>query len=313
MSQSFQSTLLVSGPFENGNSKIRCSGFVLVCEMPPLDFFAAAYDPALLTELNDVQYLREETRRFATNMNEVTRLFNATIIFFGVGMDYGAAHSTAMCKIKKTHDFWLTSGDPDYQNIIDLTTALTVEKHGEEVNDPDIMQKRFWDISYSGFDSLLKSRGEAFDPVFRPIVTAMILQTWTAIEVMIGDMHKAASNGRKTPDAAAKSMNKRILDLIAVRRGGQKGEPWDFKCPNLSSLDGAREAFAVIFSVDYEHIDESFSHEALDVLYRLRNQFVHEAGIITSSFKKYIKRLSIKERFRNKNEPLALTGSEARL
>lgn len=50
---------------------------------------------------------------------------------------------------------------------------------------------------------------------------------------------------------------------------------------------------------------------AFEELYRLRNQFVHEAGMITSSFKKYTKKLRTFDAYK-KGFPIILSGEDTK-
>jgi len=134
----------------------------------------------------------------------------------------------------------------------------------------------------------------------------MIIGSWTAIEVMIGEVHEAARKGRQKLTADAKLENWRILSILDGKTGASSGAPSEFKDPNTSSLKGARQAYATAFCVDTSDIDESMCDLAMDALYLLRNQFVHQGGIVNRSFTKYSKAIPSLDAYRNVDAPIVL-------
>ena len=156
-------------------------------------------------------------------------------------------------------------------------------------------------------------------PHFRNTINSafqsMLINAWTSIEVLLRDLHDLAAKGRPPLTTDAKQQNWRIMAL-AKEKGFSIGKPkeWDEEeRPNLSSLDGARQAYAVLFSVDSAEIDECLSDLAFEELYRLRNQFVHQGGKITGSFKNYTNKLPSFTAHKKKGASIILHGADAKM
>lgn len=211
------------------------------------------------------------------------------------GIPYGQEEIPATCDHKailtESHRrvHVANSKDPGYLNL---------EENGEKA-----MQLIFLDYQ----------EGRDFRAAIFAVLQSMVINAWTAIEVMIGQLHEVTTDGWPPPSADAREQSWRIMTL-AKGNGCPCGPPREWKegaLPNLSSLEGARQAYAVAFTVDCAEIDQCMSDLAFEELYRLRNQFVHEAGMITSSFKKYTKKLRTFDAYK-KGFPIILSGEDTK-
>lgn len=133
-------------------------------------------------------------------------------------------------------------------------------------------------------------------------MASQIIACWTAFEAMAEDLWEAALNakpvilarlaGRKTSAPKQSDDPKRIrLDWLYKYKFNLSelmGTIFlEEKRYTFDGLDGIREAYLDAFSIDQGEIEKIVTDKALDAISLIRNNLVHNAGIIDS---KYLKR-----------------------
>lgn len=149
-----------------------------------------------------------------------------------------------------------------------------------------------------------------FQDAVQGIFQTMVIGAWTAIEVLLAQMRDAAVEGREMPlPKEEECWHWRILNLLESDHGAKAGKPFKYTEPQMSSLRGARIAYAVAFQTDSEDIDKALCVPAIDALNLMRNQLVHEGGRINRDFIRTTKRFPTLERFQAmKGKQMVLTG-----
>jgi hypothetical protein len=136
-------------------------------------------------------------------------------------------------------------------------------------------------------------------------MASQIIATWTAFEAMAGDLWEAALNTKpailaklsgRNPSKSKSSDDPRRIRLdhlyrynfdLSERMGSIFVED---KRYSFDRLDGIREAYLDAFSVDGREIEKIITNEILEVSSLVRNNLVHNGGIIDAL---YLKRASI--------------------
>lgn len=142
---------------------------------------------------------------------------------------------------------------------------------------------------------------------FENIMRSSLIQTWTAFEVMAGDLWESAMN--ENPFILAKlskpkkgpqmEESQRIVKLWEIERHGfdianKMGTILREKF-NFQTLESMRVAYALAFSIDQDKVMAAISASSITALCLLRNLLVHKAGVIDARFyegSKFIQELS---------------------
>ena len=153
-------------------------------------------------------------------------------------------------------------------------------------------------------------------------MASQVIATWTAFEAMAGDLWEVALNvkpailaklsGRNQSKAKSGDDPRRIkLDYLhrynfdlSAHMGSIFVED---KRYSFDRLDGIRDAYLDAFSVDGEQIAKIISDQALEVGSLIRNNLVHNGGIIDAA---YLKRASVlpPEALGALGEPILIDG-----
>jgi hypothetical protein len=139
-------------------------------------------------------------------------------------------------------------------------------------------------------------------------MASQIIATWTAFEAMTGDLWEAAVNLK--PEILAKLSGR---NKSAQRQGDDVKRikiDWlhkykfnvsehmgtiflEEKRYTFDGLDGIREAYLDAFSVDHSEIEKIILDNALDAISLIRNNLVHNGGIIDAKYLRRSKDLPI--------------------
>jgi hypothetical protein len=154
-------------------------------------------------------------------------------------------------------------------------------------------------------------------------MASQIIATWTAFEAMAGDLWEAALNakpailaklsGRNPSKPRSSSDDPRRIKLDYLYRynfdlSDHMGSIFvEDKRYSFDRLDGIREAYADAFSVDGDQIARIVDDQALEISSLVRNNLVHNGGIIDAA---YLRRTSVlpPEAIGGLGEPILIDG-----
>jgi hypothetical protein len=153
---------------------------------------------------------------------------------------------------------------------------------------------------------MLSSQSPDFDDGPEAWMASQIIATWTAFEAMAGDLWEAALNAKpailarldgRSPSAKSKpGDDPRRIKLDHLYRynfdlSNRMGSIFvEEKRYSFDRLDGIREAYVDAFSVDGNEIKKIIAEQILEVSSLIRNNLVHNGGVIDAA---YLKRKAI--------------------
>lgn len=219
-----------------------------------------------------------------------------------------AAIWTAICVQRHTDDIEHRFPKKDERTRIALIDQAVKKEVAQHVaifarggNDAEKLLDQQHNISFE----MLSSQSPDYDDGPEAWMASQIIATWTAFESMAEDLWEAALNtkpkilsrlaGRSQSKTKPGDDPKRIrLDWLYqhdFNLADHMGTIFlEERRYSFDALDGVRDAYADAFSVDGEAIVKIISDKALDAISLIRNNLVHNGGIIGA---KYLKRASV--------------------
>jgi hypothetical protein len=205
-------------------------------------------------------------------------------------------------------------------------------KREEILGSSDGRAQRLMDAEVQTALLMLKFAVTAIEDGAEAWLAAQVTGTWTAFEAMSEDLWEAALNTKPRGLAELTGKSKRLRSDTAndpshTANSGEdkdKGvrlnllQKYDY---NLSSsmgtilkgkygfdrLEGIRRAYAEAFSKDSAAIDKVLNEKTLDALSVVRNNLVHNGGIVDSEYLRRSKDLPA-EAIADENSPIPLDG-----
>jgi hypothetical protein len=190
--------------------------------------------------------------------------------------------------------------------LIDQAVKKELDLHSEILRkggkEADVLFEQQHKVSFH----ILSSQSGDFSDGPEAWMASQIIATWTAFESMAEDLWEAALNTKpkilarlsgRNQSRAAKSGDdpKKIrLDWLYqhdFNLANHMGTIFlEEKRYSFDNLDGIRDAYTDAFSVDGEAVAKLISNNSLDASSLIRNNLVHNGGIIDG---KYLKRASV--------------------
>ncbi len=187
----------------------------------------------------------------------------------------------------------------------------TANKHLAQASSSDLFKRNVIDAAKGNLNQFLAIMGQAGEYGIRAIFNSMLVQSWTAFEVLCGDLWEAAINahpgvlsdlkgnkrwkvagGEQGDDESKKHVQIKFLQMhkydLRDKMGTVLRERFSF-----SVLPSIRLAYSQAFSKDHDQIKAAIEHTSFDVLAAVRNAIVHKAGIADKEFRDTVKRLGI--------------------
>ncbi|MEZ0388160.1 MAG: hypothetical protein ACAI34_13900 [Verrucomicrobium sp.] len=117
------------------------------------------------------------------------------------------------------------------------------------------------------------------------ILQGMVIGFWTAIEVCLGDLLKEVKDG----SAIAQQGSGEAVRIVRMQRASRKLPPAQLKPrspkDSITSMLGAREAYARAFSCDSIAVDRALASTSFDSVALIRNALVHNNGAVDKIFR----------------------------
>ena len=108
--------------------------------------------------------------------------------------------------------------------------------------------------------------------MFEGILKSLCIQSWTAIEVLIEDLHFKCIEGNPT------FFGRQVLEKHERTKAKIKGQKFSFR-----SREKFKDAYKFAFEAD-SAIDSILSSQELNAIVAVRNLFVHKGGVADSTF-----------------------------
>ena len=249
----------------------------------PAPLFSATFDSAILPKWNEVAVpLQELVRSFSQNAIRSKSGLGA-ISFLSVFITiYQQAGDQASLEVLKRLPYDEEAHDPRIQKKLHELSTVAMDEWNADTSIWQKHQSRAEDniekilLMHAYNDSKL---GVFFRAAIQRLYQDMIVSAWTAIEVMIADLARAAIKIRNIQKPFT-GEPWRILEMVESARG-IKTENRPENRPtqvSFSSLQNARISYARVFALDSSEILGCMADLDFDGLYLVRNQFVHEGG-----------------------------------
>jgi hypothetical protein len=184
--------------------------------------------------------------------------------------------------------------------LIDQAIKKEMREHAAIFEKGGTVAQRLIDQQHTVSFQMLSSQSPEFNDGPEAWMASQIIATWTAFEAMTGDLWEAALNAKpailakldgRNPSSRSKPGDdpKRIkLDYLYQYDFDLSGRMGSIfvreKRYSFDRLDGIRDAYREAFSVDGDPVKAIMADKALDVGSLVRNNLVHNGGIIDAAY-----------------------------
>lgn len=164
-----------------------------------------------------------------------------------------------------------------------ILATISTEKQNERIN-----------VYAAELDFYIRNSPENVQMVFEEVLKSILIQNWTATEVLLGDLWEAAVNEcpeelafppQKNPKDPEKVVSVKSLSKYGFNPSEKMGSLLK-ETMNFQTLDGARNAYRRTFWKHEKPIHRAILDSSLTRLSLVRNIIVHRAGIIDEMFLK---------------------------